>query len=103
MTAFEQYLISIGYKRYRNGKEVTDIKQYGFSTMEPGGCTYEYLKDGATYIVFGLNEYKKPPTFCGPRKNILGQRFNDGELTEDDIINQLLKKHSPEEFYKMIQ
>lgn len=102
MTPFEQYLISIGYKRYRNGIEITDAKDYHFSTMEPGGLYYEYIKDGFITLWFGLNERHKPPTLVGPRKNLYQIINITHDGSEDDNVNRLLKEYSPEQLYEII-
>lgn len=98
MTPLEQYLINIGYKRYRKAYEkkefvyIPDTIGYYFSTMVTGWLDYRYLK-GDHEIIFGLNEKDKPPTLIYPRpKNV----------KEDDVMNRVLKDNSPEEIYKMI-
>ena len=40
------------------------------STMNNGGVTTHFIKDDKE-IIFGLNEYKKPPTLISPRPNII--------------------------------
>lgn len=90
MSPLEEYLIELGYKRFRNGKEVVG-NDYSFSTMEKGGCTYEYMKDGFDTIIWGLSEWHKPPTLCSQRPFIF-----------DDDVNRFLKDKTPKEIYEAI-
>lgn len=95
MSAFEDYLTSIGYEKFaieRKGKNVAKVridKTY-YSTMD--GCWAFYIKDGKE-IMFGLNEFGKPPTLIHPRPK---------GCFWDDEMNRVLKENTPEEVYKMI-
>ena len=102
MTLFEQYLIELGYKRFR--KEFykkqwryipVDDDNSVYSTMVSGWLDYRYILDGdeKTEITFGLNEKGKPPTLCYPRPK---------GIYEDDEMNKLLQLKTPDEIYKLI-
>ncbi len=99
MTPFENYLISIGYKRCRQmgspkrGYHFEDSPEgYSFSKMEPGRLSYFYIK-GENVIEFGLHEYQKPPTLIWPKPK--------GCFMDDDM-NRMLKEKTPEEIYKLL-
>jgi len=99
MSNFEEYIVSLGYKRYRKVYEnkkwayIEDNSGYNFSTMLSGWIDYRYLKDGEHEIIFGLSEREKPPTLCYPRpKGILN----------DDEMNRQLKTKTPQEIYSLI-
>lgn len=98
MSPFEQYLIDCGFKRYRmvygKGKFLYEPSDtgYSFSSMEPGGLDYRYLKNGKE-VVFGLSEESKPPTLCWPRPQ---------NVNTDDEMNRVLKEKTTEQVYKMI-
>lgn len=96
MTPFENYLLLIGYKRYRSvydGKRFNYVESnsgYSFTSVDPGGLDYRYIKDGHE-IIFGLNERDKPPTLiCGK------------VAKSDDAMNRILKSNTPEQVYKLI-
>jgi hypothetical protein len=100
MTLFEEYLISIGYKRYRQGYDsktgrVNFVESYSdqFSTM--GTCWYAFMinDDLQSQILFGLNEKDRPPTLVFPRP--MG-------VHDDDLMNRVLKLISPKSIYDMI-
>lgn len=99
MTYFEQYLISIGYKRYRKVFDkkawhyIEDSNGYFFSTMIAGCLDYRYILNGGfeDEIIFGLHEKSKPPTLIWPRT-----------VLDDDSMNIMLKDNTPEEIYKLI-
>ena len=100
MSPIEQYLMSIGYERYRkvyNRKKkeweyIKDDVGYWFSTTESGMLLYFYKKDD-NEVIYGLNEKDKPPTLVWPRPE---------NIYEDDEMNRILKQETPENIYKML-
>ena len=101
---FEDYLLSLGYKRYRkvyaNGKfEYVDFKHKGFSSMMPGGLDVRYIKDNDfdNEIIFGLHEKYKPPTLVSPRPRINNKGMNE---YSDDAMNVCLLNETPEDIFK---
>ena len=73
----------------------------GFSTMVVGGGCYFFVKDfdfdWDKMIIWGLSEYKKPPTLKSPRPRILVKKIVKGNITvynedHDDSMNLCLSK-----------
>jgi hypothetical protein len=89
-----EYLISIGYKPFRHTKIglTPCINPYDYSTMREGGIDVRLIKDNSTFI-FGLHEYKKPPTLISPRTH---------ELKRDDEMNKFLAENTPAEVYQFL-
>ena len=85
------------------------IKQQGFKEVN-GSVTsistmtnirVRFLHSDGREIVYGLNEYKKPPTLIYPRPRIL--RTFDGVIYDqhrDDVMNYCLQKESPADIFK---
>jgi hypothetical protein len=89
-----------GYKTFRfiGGNYVPNsINDY--STMQEGGLDVIYIK-GNKKIIYGLNEFKKPPTLISPRPKIKAV-INGKEFDErsDDAMNICLKEEKPENIY----
>ncbi len=105
---FEDYLLSLGYKRFRkvyanNKFEYVDFKHKGFSSMMPGGLDVRYIKDNDfdNEIIFGLSEKDKPPTLVYPRPRI--KYVTDSNYmneVRDDAMNVCLLNETPEDIFK---
>lgn len=102
---FTKYLTEdLGFKPYRKiqGKYVeNNINDY--STMQEGGIDVRYIKNEIE-IIWGLSEFKKPPTLISPRPRIHFTN-KDGNLINqfgDDPVNICLKKESNEDIYKAL-
>ena len=71
-----------------------------FSTMVVGGTDIRFVKDEDfdNEIIWGLNEYNKPPTLIYPRPRISGKK-NGRILTslDDDAMNICLAKENHED------
>lgn len=103
MTAFEQYLFSIGYKPFKKCFEKKEWVYFpleenelsAFSTSVTGRIDNRWVRENNfdNEIIFGLHEKNKPPTLAYPRPK---------GIYTDDQMNILLKNNSPEEIYKMI-
>ena len=82
-----------GYSKIYNNKTkeykyTNEIVGLGFSTMVNGGMDVRFIK-GDKEIVWGLSEYKKPPTLISPRPNIEVKRFVDiNKIIYDDNLNE---------------
>lgn len=100
---FTKYLTEdLEFKPYRKiqGEYVqNNINDY--STMQGGGIDIRYIKDNIE-IIWGLHEFKKPPTLIYPRPRIILINKNGFTLNEinDDAMNICLKKESNEDIYK---
>jgi hypothetical protein len=78
---------------------------YDFSTMRTGGITTYWVKDKdfKNSIIWGMNEFGKPPTLISPRpkiklrkeKRILSQNY-------DDVMNVCLQKEDHEKIFEAI-
>lgn len=94
---FQEILLENGYERFsceynRKTKKISYTKvgnMYDFSTMTSGRLDNRWIKNGHE-IIFGLNEFGKPPTLIQPRPI--------GVLTDDEM-NKLLY----EDAYKVFQ
>lgn len=108
MTAFENYLIEQGFKRYRQVFEkgnwrLEEIYKGSVSTM--WDLAFIYLK-GDLKIIFGLGEKGKPPTLQSPRHFTVtwsGEDFIRRRLVNDDEMNRILMKYSPAEVLHAIE
>lgn len=103
---FTKYLTEdLGFKSYRKvGNEYIENNINDFSTMQEGGIDIRYIKDGIE-IVWGLHEFKKPPTLIYPRPNVsiktkLPNDRTHCEYGGDDAMNLCLKKELPEKIYE---
>ena len=108
---FQQYLLDKGYKPYRrlhndDGEPYYgDLKLRDFSTMVSGGLDIRYIKDDDfdNQIIYGLSEFRKPPTLIYPRpgmyKKVEGgvKYYND-----DNSMNKVLGSYTHEEIYEAI-
>lgn len=107
MSPFEEYLISIGYKRFkyipRKGYEECNETNSFYSTMTPGGLDYRYLLNDHE-IIYGLDERGKPPTIVWPNPFKQAKPlFEDNQIiTPQDRIMRLIKEKTSEEIYKFI-
>jgi len=117
MSEFEAYLQSLGYKPFKkifskkNGWEYIELKNNEidfFSSMVEGRIDNRWIKDEIE-IIYGLHERDKPPTLCWPRPEeakrgyiIFGGENEHNIISGDDIMNRMLKQHTPKEIYKMI-
>jgi hypothetical protein len=108
-----QYLMSIGYKPFRYSKLglVPCANPYDYSTMREGGLDVRLIKGDSTFI-YGLHEFKKPPTLISPRPRIKVQKTivldsvkKDITISEseDDAMNIVLKEIEHEQIFKAIQ
>lgn len=109
MSPFEQYLISLGYKRYRKIYKKKqwvyeeDNEGYSFSTMSSGDLDYRYILNDVE-IIWGLDEHGKPPSLVWPNP-FKGQKpvYEDGKIVSpQDLISRYIKEHTPEQIYKFI-
>jgi hypothetical protein len=96
MSKFELFLLSKGYKKYKEHKQEllsVDDNEYEISSMS--NMCYVYLKDDKR-ITFGLCTHDRPPTIIGPRPSIESKRLrSDGSITIqseilDDNVNYLI-------------
>lgn len=111
------YIKDLGYKSYifRSDK----IKDVGIKELDLyeeveyksfyssyGPLNYRWIKDGNIdgQIIYGLNEYGKPPTLIGPKPWSLIMGITDRLSLPicDDIMNRVLKDYSAEEIYNSI-
>jgi len=108
-----QYLISLGYKPFRYTKFglVPCVNPYYYSTMREGGLDVRLIKGDSTFV-YGLHEFKKPPTLISPRPRIqvyktivvdsIKKDIVINEI-EDDAMNIVLKEIEHEQIFKAIQ
>ena len=100
MTDFENYLLSIGYKKfYYDFKTNSLIETDKHQLSSNVNIDYRYIKDDIT-IVFGLSEQGKPATLIHPRPLML-MHTKDGikHHQHDDTMNAALHQFTPEEIY----
>lgn len=118
MTAFENFLISKGYIRFKiehNPLRYEIPKYHTFSTM--GDLDYRYFhkddpiiekikkkipisfEDRKGEIIYGLNEYKKPPTLVYPRPIIMQNGWVTTPTSDDDM-NKALQQFSFDEIFE---
>jgi len=111
MENFLDLLNKKGYKPYRFIKnKFVENKETSFSSMTEGGLAIFYVKDNDfdNPIIWGLHEYKKPPTLIRPRPKIIMNQLNHkGEqtiITEqmDDAMNIVLKKETAQDIFDAI-
>lgn len=101
MIAFEKYLLSKGFKKYRFNCKTMSLQEandHHISTLE--NLDHRYIKDDK-YIIVGLCERGKPVTLEYPRPHIRVVR-NGEELDErhDDAMNIILREKSFDEIYE---
>jgi hypothetical protein len=107
-----QYLMSIGYRPFRYSKLglVPCVNPYDYSTMREGGLDVRLIK-GDSIFVYGLHEFKKPPTLISPRPRIKVHKTivvdsvkKDITISEseDDAMNIVLKEIEHEQIFKAI-
>lgn len=106
MTAFEQYLQSIGFIPHkeefigRRGKRelrrtpIQEPELSYFSTMMSGRTENAWIKDNRI-IYFGLNVKDKPPTLISPRSPGI-------EWWMDDEMNRVLKNETGEDIFNTL-
>lgn len=98
MSSFETFLCENGYVQYEETKE--GFKKSTKHVISAMGVPYYYytkkksnLTNGfKSVILFGLSEYKKPPTLIKPRPRIEMTRIRNGESsieTENDSDNAM--------------
>lgn len=76
-----------------------------FSTMKDLRAKFE--DDKGNVIIWGLNEYKKPPTLCYPRPHILIKKIVENEIItlsqiNDDAMNYVLLNEPHEKIFEAI-
>ena len=109
-----QYLMSIGYKPFRWISHKVGLvpctNPYDYSTMREGGLDVILIKGDSTFV-YGLHEYKKPPTLISPRPKIKIHKTiivdsvkTDVVINEifDDAMNIVLKEVECEDIFKAI-
>ena len=104
--------MSIGYKPFRYTKFglVPCANPYDYSTMREGGLDVRLIKGDSTFV-YGLHEFKKPPTLISPRpririhKTIIVDSVKKDitiSESEDDAMNIVLKEIEYEQIFKAI-
>ena len=95
--------MDIGYRKF-----YLDIKTWTYNETDKHilstmvNLDHRYLLNGVE-IIFGLNEYKKPPTLISPRPKIL-VHIDGKVLTEscDDAMNMVLMNERPERIHEAL-
>lgn len=69
-----------------------------YSTFSSGKLDYRFLKDGKE-VVYGLHEFRKPPTLIYPRKFVISEY----SFPTDDEVNRYLADTPHEEVFNSIE
>jgi hypothetical protein len=114
MHAFEEYLLSIGYRKHKEeypkkgeAPHLVETSEESYSSL--GALTYVYRKEGSADIRFGLNEAGKPATLVHPRPEptleeaMENQRVRKEGYMFDDDMNRLILKLTPEQLYNRLE
>jgi len=94
MKHITEILIDNGYKAHRavynkGVQEYIEVEfKNDYSSMVSGGLDYRFIK-GDKEVIYGLNEYKKPPTLIRPRPK---------GVYRDDEMNRMLTEDSQKVF-----
>jgi hypothetical protein len=110
MIPLEEYLLSIGYERFRyDYKKSMYEKEDKHSLSTLGDIHYTYFPENVNPngekpkgIRIGLNEVGKPPTLIHPRPRYHVKRNGEDFVDSDDNINVILEQYSPKEVYNAI-
>jgi hypothetical protein len=106
MSAFEQYLISLGFQKMVQNPLTQELRPAGDTILSTLGCiAYCYHHEKFGSVFYGLNEYGKPPTLVSPRPNIRHITLSDNywivrSEQEDDFMNIVLNRHTPQEVFE---
>lgn len=79
------------------------IKEQGFNQVKDVQSNIRtlYIHEDGREVVYGLSEYKKPPTLIYPRPRIL--KIVNGivyDQMRDDVMNHCMQKETPEDVLK---
>lgn len=84
-----------------DGYVLTEGKYLDFNTMEKGRMYNVFEKEGCEKILWGLSEYRKPPTLVYPRPKM--EKYTSIEfytpVSYDDLMNECLNKFSHKDIY----
>lgn len=101
MNKFEKYLIDKGYvKHIKKGDKLIKTDKHVLSSLV--NLVHFYIK-GDREIIFGLNEYLKPPTLLYPRPSI--KQIEDGKVYNnkgDSIMHRVLDAVDYDTIYELM-